>query len=122
MSDVDDLLTEIESYEGKATSAPWEGDGGGNTIHLTFDHDHFVYPPLGESGPVAVIATREDQEFMVHARRDLPLLVKALRRAMYQREGPLLACVKSDKRLGEALAVMDQEILFILRSKEVDGE
>jgi hypothetical protein len=81
----------------KATRGPWEA--GGVALHsLTFDHEANVFPPLGESGPVAVVHADHgemrspDADFIAESRTTAPelarfvLLVDEVTRA--ESEGP----------------------------------
>jgi hypothetical protein len=67
----------------KATRGPWEA--GGVALHsLTFDHEANVFPPLGESGPVAVVHADHgemrspDADFIAESRTTAPELARAI--------------------------------------------
>jgi hypothetical protein len=71
-----------------ATKGPWDSplrDLGAvksfAEVDFYFDQSYEAYPPLGESGPVFVTPTKENAEFLTHARTDLPRLVQMLQLA-----------------------------------------
>jgi hypothetical protein len=84
---IEQRLQQILEREQAATKGPWDegavitcdGDGCKNCWH-TFDKQAEVFPPLGESGPVAVTSEGEHQNnaFVAHARADIPWLCAQL--------------------------------------------
>ena len=79
-------LAEIEARANAATPGPWEvGVLRRECDHPTtnqFTEERSVFPPLGESGPVALAAEGEHENgaFIAHARTDVPALIAEVKR------------------------------------------
>jgi hypothetical protein len=80
-------LNIIEARANAATPGEWEAplkDLGAvpsfAAVDFYFDHSFEAYPPLGESGPVFVASSKEDADFIAHARTDIPALILEIRR------------------------------------------
>lgn len=84
-SESTDRLAEIRARLEAATRAPWEApliDLGAipsfKAVDFFFDSSFEAYPPLGEAGPVFVANSRENADFIAHAREDVPWLIAQL--------------------------------------------
>jgi len=76
----DDQLREIEKRCNAATAAPWESFIEGRD-HLSGD-DFIRTGGMDGSGPDIYLtqATHADQDFIAHARQDIPALIAEVRR------------------------------------------
>ena len=79
----DDHLEEIERRSAAATPGPWRSyiEGRDNT-----SGDHFIQT-AGEDIYLSG-ATHSDQDFIAHARQDIPLLIAEIRRLRRARGTP----------------------------------
>lgn len=79
------ILDEIEERANKATAGPWSCDKDEPRV-LTFNDPEYSKPMsllgLNNEG-MAIVFEEADAAFLLAARTDLPLLLKALRRAEY---------------------------------------
>jgi len=71
----DDFLKEILARVEKATPGPWESFVG---ARYNYSGEDFIRTP--ENDIYLMQGTPDDQEFVAHARQDIPLLIEEIRR------------------------------------------
>jgi len=78
MTDLETLLHEIRERADKATEGPWSNLDEPGELHSCV-----LAEPCGDPFHIAMQITRpEDEDFIAHARTDVPRLVKALEVAL----------------------------------------
>lgn len=81
-------IREIKEREAKATKGGWSPSIHPYIAGSTGEGENFsggdwmIYPPLGESGPVAIFSSQENVLFAAHARADVPYLLEQLEKAL----------------------------------------
>jgi hypothetical protein len=94
MNEVNKILIEIEARASAATKGPWKSDWPHGLIHPPYaacgeDHEPIVHTDG--------VSRKSDQEFIAHARQDIPLLIALLRKAVEQRDDLLSGLVHSSQ-------------------------
>jgi hypothetical protein len=81
MSDSMTLAERLKALGEKATPGPWdvsEHQFPDPPFEGQLEREHGIYPPLGESGPVALLSGPRNAELIVALRNALPELLAAL--------------------------------------------
>ena len=83
----DEQLAAIRARCELATRGPWDGplkDLGEvpsfAELDFYFSQSFEVYPAHGEIGPVSVVSNRDDANFIIHVREDVPALLAEIER------------------------------------------